>query len=295
MYRVQSQQAVQPPAQLDLFQTIIGHQSRTYSQSLELWDQAPKYVVGPILDTDGSIIERPKTCRTLPTQLRHFVHDGMPMSIQITPAWLLERHGIERHFFPCMREQLLEQTIRRIAISNQRTEECPHVSHGRLYGARFTLGEVCRELAQTGHKCSWEQVRQALLVASGSILTLDLGSGTPPIRAPIFPVISLPSGVDQDAVVKFHPLVTTAITAFDFRQIDYICWMEKLQSIQARWLFRRLTHQYIQAGYTNNFNILATTIICESGLFTRTAKRSVAINSLLWIPLSRNSKTAVFC
>ena len=261
------------PPQLDLFERLIPPKGKVCSQSLEYWDLLPKFVFGPIVDPDTGVgILDPRNVRYLPTQRRTCIIDNQLVTVEIAPARLKDTKGVERDFFPGLREQMVEQAIRRIAIDQHRTTESSHACHGRLLGTHFTLGEVCSDLARQNHTYSWAQVRHALRICNMATITLDMGGGTSLLSSAIFPVTVVPSTSDRRAMVQFHVLVTQAVDALLFRQIDYEVSM-RLRSAAARWLHRRMTHRYRQASHHDDgYNIRASTIIRDSGLFTTSDK-----------------------
>lgn len=268
------------PAQLDLFEQIVPSRGRIYTQSLALWDQVPKAVLGPATDpATGKAVT--KGARYLPIQSRPFVHDGVAMIADIAPARLRGPGGFDRDALPGLREILVEQAIRKLAIQKRRTAETIVDSHGRLIGAAFHIGEIRTDLARFQHTYSWTEVRDALLVASGAVITIrrDL-DGRILARAPIFPVATLPGEAsDGAAYVAFHPLVTASIDSCTFRQTHYQTMMT-LKSSVARWLHCRMMHRFRQADHLTDYTIYASTILADSGLcrYSRLRDRLAAVD-----------------
>ena len=275
--------SVGPPAQLDLFQRLVPAAEKIYTQSLELWDQAPKVVLGPPVDGAGKAV--PKGSQYLPIQTRIFVHHDQKMFVEIAPARLRDRRGVERDALPGLREMVVEQAVRKIAIHQHRLFETDNARHGKLIGARFRIGEVCNDLGRLSHTYAWSEVREALLVASGAIITIrHEGDGKIIARAPIFPAVSLPAeNNDGIARVAFHPLVAVGINATEYRQLYYDAAL-RLRSSIARWIHRRMAHRFRQAGYADGgYHLLATTIVRESGLcgYSRSRDRLRAIDDAI--------------
>jgi ABC-type lipopolysaccharide export system ATPase subunit len=66
-------------------------------------------------------------------------------------------------------------------------------------------------------------------------------------------------------VAHFSPLVTRSILALNYRQFDYHTMMSHSTQM-ARWMHKRLAHNYINASLIQSYTILFSTIQHESGL-----------------------------
>lgn len=295
------------PVQLDIFERIIRFdKAKIYTQSLELWDSAPKYVLGPIVGTDGKVIRNPANAITLPSQKRVFFcrvdSTDIPVTIEIKPGRIRDRTGKERDFFPGLREHLIEHAARKIAISGHRVEEAHAPGLASLFGVRVGVQELRRELATLNHMFSWTEVRDAIALANASSLSIRIGDGRP-LLAPIFPVVMLPTEPRSTALIVFHPLVAHGIINYSFRQISYEVSM-RLTSAMARYLHRRLSHRYVQASLVAApYGIKASTIIRDSGIFVtagRLRDQLAAVDDAVWelreagvlAPLSPEAKRA---
>jgi hypothetical protein len=255
------------PVQLSLFERVVPSRGRRFSQSLEFWDQMPKVVLGPPRDAGGKRVE--KGARYLPMQSRQFVHEGQEFMVDIAPA-RLRTPGGERDIFPGLRELLVEQALRRLAIHRKRCSETVSDAHGSLVGVRFHIEEVRRDLAALQRTYSWAEIRDALLVASGAIVSV-YGNDRAVLRSPIFPVALLPPEADDGAAyVAFHPLVAAGIRQYDYRQIHYDTVM-RVKHVLGRWLYRRMLHHFRQADLVHSYTFLASTVLRHSGgmQFTR--------------------------
>lgn len=259
-----AQPASAASAQFDLFERIIPARGQVYTQSLELWDQMPKVVLGRPRDPEtGKPV--PKDTRYIPTQTHEFAHDGETLFVDVAPARLKVGNS-DRDVLPGLRELVCEWSIRQIAIRSQSCAEIATDAHGRLVGARFRIGAIRTDLIRHKHTYSWSEIREALLVGSGAVINLRNQAGKILARAPIFPVVALPAETDDGmAYVAFHPLVTIGIKDAIYRQLNYQTSMT-LKAALARWLHRRMVHRFLQAGHTIPYTIHAQTILRDSGL-----------------------------
>ena len=234
-----------------------NEEEQKYSQSIELYDAIPKYFWGrPQRDDRGF----------LPTLKRTFKHKNLEYEVHIRPASII-KNGEEKHHYPGIREELVEDALRKIATEGRarKVEE--------LYGLEFSLHELKKELDKTGHNYSKVQIKEALTICNGTGLTLICKSGGDSIemRQSMFPSLILVSRKEwrenkQRAVVKFNSLVTKSIEQKTFRQINYERSM-KLSSSLARWLYKRMSHNYKQAqSFQNTYTISLSAIIRDSGM-----------------------------
>jgi len=77
--------------QLEMFERLIPASGKTYTQSLELWDQLPKAIVGPVIDPQtGRAVA--KGAMYLPTQTKEFIHLGHRMSVEAHHPSVCERN-----------------------------------------------------------------------------------------------------------------------------------------------------------------------------------------------------------
>jgi hypothetical protein len=232
-------------------------EDQKYSQSIELYDAIPKYYWGKQQRDDRG---------GLPILKRVFKHKNLEYEVQIRPARLIIK-GEEKHFYPGVREELVEDALRKIATEGRvRKVE-------NLYGLEFSLHELKKELDRTGHNYSKVQIKEALTICNGTGITLICKSGGNSIEMmeTLFPSLILVSREKwieskQRAVVRFNTLVTRSIEQRSFRQINYERSM-KLASSLARWIHKRMSHNYRQAqSFQNTYTIHLSTIIRDSGI-----------------------------
>jgi len=268
-------------SQLELFQRIVPERGKVYTQSLELWDQMPRVILGrPRDQKTGKPL--PKDSQYLPIQTQEFVHEDARLFVDVAPA-RLRMGNSDRDVLPGLREYVVEHAIRKIAIQSRACAEVATDTHGCLVGTRFRIGAVRTDLSGDRHTYSWLEIRDALLVGSGAVITLRSQADQILARAPIFPAVSLPSETEDGwAYVAFHPLVTAGIRDAIYRQLHYTMSIG-LKSALARWVHRRMVHRFRQADYVQSYTILASTILRESGLcrYGRLRERLAAVDDAI--------------
>jgi hypothetical protein len=100
--------------QLSLFQNLLCNsedERADLSNAIDLWDSIPRFAVsrqamGKMRTAGGflEVLEMP------------FHHRGVPLTAMIHPARIKQAHGKSLDFYPSAGEELLEQTLRKIAV-----------------------------------------------------------------------------------------------------------------------------------------------------------------------------------
>jgi hypothetical protein len=92
------------------------------------------------------------------------------------------------------------------------------------------------------------------------------------MQASIFPLLLIVSREEwlkqprqARCYVQFNPLVTASIDRLTYRQFDYITYMSYKHRL-SRWLHKRLSHNYTQAGLLHPYTIRMSTILRDSGV-----------------------------
>jgi hypothetical protein len=256
-------QKYREPEQLVLeFFILEEEDQQKYSQSIELYDAIPKYIWSRVKRDENGF---------LPTLKRKFKHKNHEYEVQIRPARLFNKEGEEKHYYPGIREEIVEDALRKIATEGriERVDGEPKKNLGIV----FTLYELKKELERTGHSYNNTQIKEALRICSRTGLTVICHSkgGSIEVDENMFPRLALATRSEWDkdkqrAHVEFNSLVTKSIEKRTYRQINYERSM-KLSSSLARWLHKRMSHNYKQAqSFQNVYTISLITIIRDSGM-----------------------------
>lgn len=244
------------PDQLELFE-LMNPSEKDYSNTIELYDFIPKYVWGRVERIQEKFLE--------PIE-REFACRGQNYRVRIAPARIKDPDGVSRDYFPGKREELVEDALRKIATAG----------HGIFLdneaGVTFTLYQLQQELKRTGHSYSITQIKEALMVCVGTNLQLTDTSGQDVLASSIFDTIGLQTREDWEgqgektkAFVRFNAMVTISIRQRTFRQFNYEISMS-YQNVISRQLHKRMSHHFIQAGFSNPFTIHLSTVIRDFGL-----------------------------
>jgi hypothetical protein len=243
----------------------------TRTNTIDLWDVAPRGV----FYTSASDREGGKYLRTVE---RDFEHCGKLYRLQIKPA-RLKRGGQETEEYPGEREQLVEEVVRRLAQESGRLR-----LENRDLWMTFSINEITAELARTGHRYSWAEVKEALQIlhlSTVEITRVDSDARSPTsktttmISASAFPQLAFreQGREHSETTVQFNALLTNAIKHLQFLQIDYDTIMS-LKGPVPRWLYKRLSHNVFFGGREAHVQVLtASELYRGCGLPPRSRKR----------------------
>ncbi|MCA9178422.1 MAG: hypothetical protein KDB14_28370 [Planctomycetales bacterium] len=277
------------PRQLQLFTQFLPAGDHRFGNTLEFYDAIPKHV-----RSSNRVHSERVDGKYLPILERefHFRHrttgETRKYRVEIRPARLKllgsPQGSKEREFYPSAREELVEEALHKIAAD----------THCGVYldnqaGVQFTLGQLRRELAARNHSLPLAEIKQALEVCHNTNVRVMSDNGDEIAGSTIFPVLLVSSRAqwldepgDAYCYVQFHPLLTKSINELTFRQFDYHTHMQCTNQL-ARWLHKRLSHNYVNANWSNAYTIKATTIIRDSCLINndRFRDRLAAIEAAL--------------
>jgi hypothetical protein len=246
------------PHQLDYFKITEQKEVEKYSNTIELYDQMPKYYFG------GVEREKGKNVEALAILQRDFKHKGKNYVLEVVPAAILNKKGKTIHYYPSQREELVEDALRKL-LANKRG-----VFLDKDVAVKFTLYELQQELQSRGHGYNINQIKEAIEICHKTTVdVLSKGGNQVEISATIFPFVAKENkskGVGKEKyVVMFHPLVTKSINEKTYRLYDYKKVMTYKMNI-SRWIHKRMSHNYLQAHTEIPYKIKMSTIIRDSGM-----------------------------
>jgi hypothetical protein len=204
--------------------------------------------------------------RFLDSLNRKFEFRSKTYKVKITPARIEDKKGNDREHYPGLREELVEDALRKLACDGQ------GVYLDELAGVIFSLNQLQAELCRMGHTYSKKELKDAILILSGTNMTLESADGQALFNSTLFESIGLQtredwegSGDKTKCFVRFNTLVTQSIKTRTFRMANYKRLMGHKHNL-ARWLEKRMSHLFIQADWTNTYDILLSTMVRDSGM-----------------------------
>jgi hypothetical protein len=258
------------PAQLSLFGEFLPPEARdSYSNTLELYDAIPKY-----FSSKKSMAELRQDGIFLKSLKRRFRHRDDYFELVIKPARVMDKDGQEKEYYPSHQEEIVEEALKKLAC-----DRLNGVFLNDTAGVQFTLYELDWELRRQGHAMKWADLITSLEICRGAGIEVIGPEGKVEVKSSIFPVVALVNRAEWQqnpkqvrCYVQFNPLVTYSINKLAFRQFDYVTYMQ-LKNHLARWLFKHLSHYYIQASWDAPYTILHSTIVDNSYLVNNARTR----------------------
>ena len=154
-------------AQLSLFQNFIcntDEERQRFSNAIDLWDSVPRYSVNRHAMTKARANEK-----FLDNYQITFHYRGRTYTSTISPARVTDLDGKVRDFYPSATEELVEDALRKLAIEQQAGFfDKPNYRSGVV----FSIYALREELQKRGHSRSYQEVRLALDILSGSIIEI---------------------------------------------------------------------------------------------------------------------------
>ena len=240
------------PLQMSLFDLL--NDEKDFSHTVELYDFMPKYFWGKAERVDGVY---------LPRLEREFECRNRKYTLTLFPASIEDRNGNEKYHYPAKREEIVEDALRKIMAEGKGM-----FLDGQA-GVSFSLYEVREELKENGHSYNTNQIRDAIEILAKT--NIELRSADGELEFIFHPIEAVGFSGEEDETqtfVKFSPLVTQSIKEKTFRLFNYKKVMG-YDTVIARQLHKRMSHHFIQAGLTENYTIMLTTIIRDFGLTRR--------------------------
>ena len=245
------------PEQLALVFRLDEEEKEQYSNSIELYDFMPKYVWNKVERIQGQFLSPIK---------RYFECRGEKYTLVIKPA-SIEEEGVFRHYFPSVREELVEDALRKVACENS------GVFLDDESAVTFTLYQLKKGLEDRKHGYNIVDIKKALYILSETHLELSTKDGGMVMKSNMLSALGLQAkegwkgnGKKIKAFAIFNPMVTLAIKATKFRRLNYSTCMS-INNVIARQLYKRMVHHYTQASIVAEpYTILLSTMIRDFGL-----------------------------
>jgi len=248
--------------QFDLFTSFLTNDDGAVSNAIELWDGIPKYFLTPKqqakLRTDDGLAQFYQW---------EYTYQGAPCMVRIQPALIEQEDGRGKAFFPSVTEELVEEALKKIFTEQQYGLHDPDNAESWV---RFTLGMIYRELKGRGRARSRKQIKHAIAVLSGCILTLYQG-GKEVYKGAILSDLVTVNRDDYLADTESHHMarlpvfLSHGINRLQYRQFNYGRLMECNEQL-TRWLYKRLIHRYRQASLMDTYHFLFSDVAQGSGL-----------------------------
>jgi hypothetical protein len=260
------------PDQLDLFSfsNIFEDKRGKYSGTVGIYDVVPKYY-------HGDVEKIRKYGKYLDILSREFVYKKQSVKVNITPAYLLQKDGVTKGFYPTQREEIIEDVLRKFATDMNRSEYLDD----RL-SVRFTLYDLWKELRNIKHGCDYDEIKESLEILSSTVIEIKAADDRISIKSNMFEtfgVVNENDSADFEKIaekqesysknvtyfVRFNSLVSESIKNKTWRLINYEQCMFYRKAV-SRYLHKRISEMFRTDNISLPYNIMLTTIITGSGM-----------------------------
>ena len=296
--------AVQAPPshQFDLFTFSLGLPAE-HSNTIEFYDSIPKYAIttakqNRLRDDRGNLKPQKVHFVYRPTSMADdgskIIPREIPCLMTISPALLEEPDGSYKHYFPSTDEELVEEVLRKMLAEQQYGL---HLVDNPETFVRYTVYLIGAELKRRNKTRSHAQIQKAIKILNETKYHIQ-AEGLPTgfeFKGSILPEIITKTRSDfindpkSPSIARFSALVSHGINKMYFRQYNWVRLMD-LKSELARWLFKRMAHQYTNAHITVPYRITYSEIDRDSGYLDKTrATRNFAAVDKAWKELQKSN------
>ena len=258
--------------QYDLFSTFFG-EAAELSNTIELWDAIPKYAVSPrnqnALRSADNRLPVHEYCFAYATR-RAGQRIESACRVAIQPA-SVKIAGSYIDFYPSTDEELVEEVIRKIFADQQCGLHDPANTESWV---RFSVQMIRKELKARGKTRSIDEIKRSIDILSKTHVSLFVDETDDPVYSA--PILSDVTRVTRQKyledssmtwVARLPALISKSVNELTYRQFNYGVLMS-LTSPLARWLHKRLSHNYTNASFMDPYQTLYSSIQRDSGLLT---------------------------
>ena len=191
----------------------------------------------------------------------------------IQPALLEQPDGSYKAFFPGTTEELVEEVLIKMLADRLRGYHDDELGDSWVL---FSLRDLFRELMRRGRTRNLQELKHAIDVLSGCVITLER-DGRKIYAGGIISSVFLADrnnffdDAERPCTVLLNPFLTHAVSYLEYRQFNYTRYMTCNTQL-ARWLYKRLIHRYRQANHMNDYHCLFSTLCEASGLLQITGQ-----------------------
>ncbi|MDH5727378.1 MAG: hypothetical protein OEZ58_00095 [Gammaproteobacteria bacterium] len=253
---------------------VVEGQHDQYSNTIDLWDLVPKYFISSRKQTDMR-----KNSDQLPVQVHEVVVEGKRYKLVLQPATVLEDTGKRDEkdepiltpvqYYPSENEELIEDVIRKVFMDQNYGE---HIAEQEESRVAFSLQMIARELKKYNKSRSITEIKKAITILRNTSISLyRIGKNKPLFSNNILSDLVT---VDRDAylsdstslwAVRLPWIASKGINTLHYRQFNYVKLMEQKTQLD-RYIFKRLSHNFVNANRTQSYHFALSTIVNDSKL-----------------------------
>lgn len=255
--------------QYDLFTTLLSPNGGPdqLSNLLSFWDSIPRYSVSRQIQASMR-----NESGNLPILHKEFMSPtGELCEMELRPARIVV-DGEEKDFYPSETEELIEDILRKIFLQQNHGFHQPNAGES---WCKFSVNMIVKELRKHRKVRSHDEVKQAIEIMENCRLQITV-NGKQAYSSQILADKVIADRSDYVAnsnalsAVRFSTLISRAIDKYDYRQFNYGIMID-LKSQLSRWLFKKLSGTYINAGLdAPAYKLVFSDVDRDSGLMHHT-------------------------
>jgi hypothetical protein len=263
--------ASKQPPQLELFRLVSD---AAYTNAFDFYEALPRFMVARG-NTDAVTWNADGTAAPL---RREFTYKDKRYKFTIAPAYIEKPGGQLRAEFPGVKEELLELVLMKLAVDKGYFTAARGDGPAQDSFVLFTsIHQISEELKRRGKKTaksksySYAQIREGLQVLAKTKMHLRSETDdhdlvfSPIAEMGYFSDKAVRDGITGTVYIRFNTLITQAILARSWRQINYNRLMDT-DAYLRRWLTKRLSLRFSYASPNKSYNIKLSSIIEGSGI-----------------------------
>lgn len=261
--------------QHDLFCNVLANDPEEVSNTIDLWERIPKFILSPkeqtSLRTEKGHADPYKFDYSLKVRQNEAgAYEYVAYTVEIQPALIEQPNGSYKAYFPSTAEEIIEEVLKKIFT---RQGLGVHDAKKGESWVKFSLSMINIELRKHGASRTIAQIKHSLEIMSKCVLTV-FENEKKVYAGGIFEnylSVDRKSYLDDSKAlhgVKLSSLVSHSINTLQYRQFN-LPRMLACKSQLARFLLRRLINRFIQASLLTDFDFLFSRIKGESGLLRK--------------------------
>ncbi len=262
--------------QLDLFSQFVTNNQSQVSNTVELWERIPKYFF------TTKQVEKLRTDKGLAEPYEWiYTENQNTYTVTIQPAFIRQKNGSYKAFFPGITEELLEEALKKILTDQQYAIHDPEKTESWI---KFTLGMLQKELKTKGRTRDINQIKHAIEVMSKCNISLsknnkEIWNGN--ILQDLVTVgrKEYLASTDTHHIARLPLFISHSINFLDYRQFNYERLMNCNEQL-TRWLYKRLINRFTQASHTTEYSCMYSDIKQASGLLQQKRERDNRVKIL---------------
>ncbi|MBA3754750.1 MAG: hypothetical protein H0X02_00305 [Nitrosomonas sp.] len=238
--------------QLDLFSQFVSNDKGEVSNSIEIWENIPKYFF-----TSAQIAKLRTATGHADPYFWKYKENDRNFTVVIQPTSILQEDGKFLAFFPGVTEELVEEVLKKILST--KSQSLHDVSEAETW-VKFSLNMIYKELKLMGRERNFTEIKQAIEIMSKCNISLYEGKKqiwTGNILQDLITIDRESYITDPSAmhIGRFPAFISHAINALKYRQFNYKHLMSCNEQL-TRLIYKKLINRYTHASFINDYHFI---------------------------------------